>query len=82
MFFGCCVLFQPGRLPAHGDIFVIRVGIVGATGYGGRELLRLLLAHPGVEVVAVASTVGSAVAVASTVGVLSVFVSDMDSPLC
>ena len=35
---------------------MIRVGIVGATGYGGRELLRLLLAHPGVEVVALAST--------------------------
>ena len=35
---------------------MIRVGIVGATGYGGRELLRLLLVHPGVSVVAVAST--------------------------
>ncbi|MBI2435667.1 MAG: N-acetyl-gamma-glutamyl-phosphate reductase [Candidatus Hydrogenedentes bacterium] len=35
---------------------MIKVGIVGATGYGGRELLRLLLAHPGVEIVALAST--------------------------
>lgn len=35
---------------------MIRVGIVGATGYGGRELLRLLLAHPGAEVKALAST--------------------------
>jgi N-acetyl-gamma-glutamyl-phosphate reductase len=35
---------------------VIRVGIVGATGYGGRELLRLLLAHPEVEVCMLAST--------------------------
>ncbi len=34
----------------------MRVGIVGATGYGGRELLRLLLAHPGVELTAVTST--------------------------
>ena len=42
---------------------MIRVGIVGATGYGGRELLRLLLAHPGVEVVAVASTSASGEAV-------------------
>jgi N-acetyl-gamma-glutamyl-phosphate/LysW-gamma-L-alpha-aminoadipyl-6-phosphate reductase len=30
---------------------VIRVGIVGASGYTGGELLRLLLDHPGVEVV-------------------------------
>jgi N-acetyl-gamma-glutamyl-phosphate reductase len=29
---------------------VIKVGIVGATGYGGRELLRLLIAHPQTEV--------------------------------
>lgn len=35
---------------------MIKVGIVGATGYGGRELLRLLLAHPKAEVAAVAST--------------------------
>jgi len=35
---------------------MIRVGIVGATGYGGRELLRLLLPHAGADVVAVVST--------------------------
>ncbi len=35
---------------------MIRVGIIGATGYGGRELLRLLLPHPGVEIVAAVST--------------------------
>jgi N-acetyl-gamma-glutamyl-phosphate reductase len=35
---------------------MIRVGIVGATGYGGRELLRLLTAHPETELTAVAST--------------------------
>jgi len=35
---------------------VIRVGIVGATGYGGRELLRLLLSHPEAQVTALAST--------------------------
>src|SRR5512136_888329 len=28
----------------------IKVSIVGASGYGGGELLRLLLDHPGVEV--------------------------------
>ncbi|MBI5091033.1 MAG: N-acetyl-gamma-glutamyl-phosphate reductase [Candidatus Hydrogenedentes bacterium] len=34
---------------------MIRVGIVGATGYGGRELLRLLAMHPEVTLSAVAS---------------------------
>lgn len=32
-----------------------RVAIVGASGYSGEELLRLLLGHPGVELVAVTS---------------------------
>lgn len=35
---------------------MIQIGIVGATGYGGRELVRLLLAHPEVELVELAST--------------------------
>jgi N-acetyl-gamma-glutamyl-phosphate reductase len=34
---------------------MIRVGIVGATGYGSRELLRLLAMHPGAEVASVTS---------------------------
>jgi N-acetyl-gamma-glutamyl-phosphate reductase len=34
---------------------VIRAGIVGATGYTGVELLRLLLSHPGAEPVVVTS---------------------------
>jgi N-acetyl-gamma-glutamyl-phosphate/LysW-gamma-L-alpha-aminoadipyl-6-phosphate reductase len=34
---------------------MIRVGIVGASGYTGGELLRLLLGHPQVEVVAATS---------------------------
>lgn len=34
---------------------ILRVGIVGASGYTGGELLRLLLAHPQVEVVAATS---------------------------
>lgn len=33
----------------------IKAGIVGATGYTGVELLRLLAAHPDVEVAAVTS---------------------------
>ena len=39
-----------------GALRVVRVGIVGATGYGGRELIRLLGNHPQAELVAVAST--------------------------
>lgn len=35
---------------------MIRVGIVGVTGYGGRELLRLLGAHPGAQLVRAVST--------------------------
>ena len=34
---------------------MIRVGIVGGTGYAGVELLRLLAAHGGAEVVAITS---------------------------
>lgn len=43
---------------------MIRVGLVGATGYGGRELLRLLFNHGGAELVAASSTsaVGQSVA--------------------
>ena len=33
----------------------IKIAIVGASGYSGMELLRLLLGHPGVELVAVTS---------------------------
>ena len=32
-----------------------KIGIIGATGYVGAELLRLLLAHPNVEVSALSS---------------------------
>ncbi len=32
-----------------------KVGIVGASGYSGEELVRLLLAHPHVELAAVTS---------------------------
>ncbi|MBN4050614.1 N-acetyl-gamma-glutamyl-phosphate reductase [Gammaproteobacteria bacterium AH-315-M22] len=34
---------------------MIKVGVVGATGYTGVELLRLLSAHPGVEITVVTS---------------------------
>ena len=35
--------------------FVLKVGIVGGTGYTGVELLRLLAQHPGVELTAITS---------------------------
>lgn len=31
---------------------MLKIGIVGATGYGGEELIRLLLSHPEVEITA------------------------------
>ena len=34
----------------------IRVAIAGGTGYTGGELLRILLGHPGVEIVGVTTT--------------------------
>lgn len=34
---------------------MIKAGIIGANGYGGGELLRILAQHPGVEVVMIAS---------------------------
>lgn len=34
-----------------GDLGRVTVGIVGASGYGGVQLVRLLMEHPGVEVV-------------------------------
>lgn len=42
----------------------MKAGVAGASGYGGRELLRLLAAHPGIEVAwaAAGSRAGSAVA--------------------
>lgn len=34
---------------------MLKVGIVGATGYGGEELIRLLLSHPEVEIATLAA---------------------------
>ncbi len=39
----------------YGDYAVIKVGIVGGTGYTGVELLRLLAMHPEAEVTAITS---------------------------
>ncbi|MCV6627537.1 MAG: N-acetyl-gamma-glutamyl-phosphate reductase [Cellvibrionaceae bacterium] len=43
---------------------MIKVGIVGATGYTGAELLRLLMGHPEVEVCVITSRAETGVAVA------------------
>src|SRR5436190_3432566 len=37
--------------PARGDDRAVRVAIVGATGYVGSELVRLLTRHPNVQIV-------------------------------
>lgn len=42
-------------LPRWAETQLIRAGIVGGTGYTGVELIRLLLGHPGVDLVAVTS---------------------------
>ncbi|WP_101698225.1 N-acetyl-gamma-glutamyl-phosphate reductase [Clostridium minihomine] len=34
---------------------MIQAGVIGATGYAGAELVRLLLAHPGVQISAISS---------------------------
>ena len=41
-------------VPADGGARRVRVGIVGATGYVGAELIRLLSLHPSVEIVGLA----------------------------
>ncbi|MDI6736250.1 MAG: N-acetyl-gamma-glutamyl-phosphate reductase [bacterium] len=33
----------------------VKVGIIGATGYAGKELIRLLLRHPGIEIVSLSA---------------------------
>ena len=43
----------------------IKVGIVGAAGYAGAELVRLLLAHPDFEVVAITSNADAGQSLAS-----------------
>ncbi|VAX07844.1 N-acetyl-gamma-glutamyl-phosphate reductase [hydrothermal vent metagenome] len=43
---------------------MIKVGIVGGTGYTGVELVRLLVAHPGVEIVTITSRGEAGTAVA------------------
>ena len=32
------------------DVKMIKAGIIGATGYAGAELVRILMGHPSVEI--------------------------------
>jgi len=59
-----CGAFKRKPFVDKGDIQVISVGIVGATGYTGSELLRLLALHPevSIDVVSSRSESGSPVA--------------------
>lgn len=60
-----CILFQlVPRSREHLVSTISRVGIVGASGYTGTELLRLLAGHPGLEVVVATgdSRAGTAIA--------------------
>jgi N-acetyl-gamma-glutamyl-phosphate reductase len=43
------------RLVGNLEKVMIKVGIVGGTGYTGVELLRLLAQHPEVKIVAITS---------------------------
>ncbi len=61
----------------------IRVGIAGVTGYAGQDLLRLLLAHPGVSLTYLASSGKSdAAAVLRHFGKLPVAVEPFDPAAC
>jgi len=53
---------------------VIKVGIVAPTGYGGREIVRLLAAHPEVEIAVLASTSAAGRALSDVVPGLRGFV--------
>ena len=46
------IVYNQGRIVQNLDIkaMKIKVGVLGATGYTGAELLRLLVSHPGVEI--------------------------------
>ena len=41
---------QSVLLCIYGDLVMIKAGIIGATGYAGSELVKLLLNHKDVEI--------------------------------
>lgn len=49
------------RIGARKDVLrMIRVGIIGATGYAGGELVRILMGHKEAEIVWYGSKIGRA----------------------
>jgi N-acetyl-gamma-glutamyl-phosphate reductase len=50
-----CRICAGDRAPWHDADAMIRVGIVGGTGYTGAELLRLLVGHPAVSITTITS---------------------------
>src|SRR5436853_23210 len=61
---GRMIVRQPLELTQHAQTFDIRVNVFGGTGYTGVELLRLLAAHPEVELAAITSRAEAGVRVA------------------
>src|SRR5690554_7571403 len=58
------ILSCTAKLVRKGGGKVIKVGVVGGTGYTGVELLRLLLKHPQVELRVITSRAEAGLAVA------------------
>ena len=66
--FGACLAHR--AIPEGREARMIRVAVLGATGYTGGELLRLLFAHPNVSVVFASSESSAGMPVANTVPAL------------
>ena len=48
-----------GNLIRRRDMAKLKTGIMGATGYAGEELIRILLNHPNVEITSLAAKIDS-----------------------
>lgn len=59
---------------------MIKVGIIGATGYAGAEAARLLYSHPGAQVIAYGSRSGEGKAFASSYGNMRKLIADPLTP--
>src|SRR5690606_7766041 len=77
---------RPRRAPrplVRSEVVVVRAVVVGATGYTGAELVRLLLGHPGVELAGIVghSTAGEPVSsvIPSLAGIVAGTVAPFDA---
>ena len=59
---------------------MLKIGIVGGTGYTGVELLRILATHPGAEVVCVTSRGEAGTADDESADQVAVWVADVEEP--